>query len=68
MFKEEFFVPKYFNKEDPNQWQEKGSKPVLKDVQTAVTERLTSYTPPDITKEQVALLDPYIPACYRQSI
>ncbi|MGL4606590.1 MAG: trimethylamine methyltransferase family protein [Eubacteriaceae bacterium] len=68
MFKEEFFVPKYFNKEDPNQWQENGSKPVLTDVQAAVQNRLASYTPPDITKEQIALLNPYIPECYRDHI
>jgi trimethylamine--corrinoid protein Co-methyltransferase len=68
MFKEEFFVPKYFNKEDPNQWQEKGSKPVLCDVQDAVKDRLSSYTPPDITKEQSTLLDEYIPVCYREKI
>lgn len=68
MFKEEFFVPKFFNKEDPNQWQENGSKPVLRDVQVAVKERLDSYTPPEITKEQAALLDDYIPACYRERI
>jgi trimethylamine--corrinoid protein Co-methyltransferase len=68
MFKEEFFVPKYFNKEDPNQWQENGSKPVLTDVQAAVKERLASYTPPDITKEQADLLNDYIPACYRERI
>ncbi|MGV8906297.1 MAG: trimethylamine methyltransferase family protein [Acetobacterium sp.] len=68
MFREEFFVPKYFNKEDPNQWQENGSRSVLKDVQVAVNERLASYTPPDITKEQAALLNDYIPVCYRERI
>lgn len=68
MFREEFFIPKYFNKEDPNQWQENGSRSVLKDVQVAVQERLASYTPPDITKEQAALLDDYIPACYQERI
>lgn len=68
MFREEFFVPKYFNKEDPNQWQENGSRSVLKNVQEAVKERLASYTPPDITKEQTALLDEYIPVCYRDRI
>lgn len=68
MFREEFFIPKYFNKEDPNQWQENGNRSVLKDVQVAVQERLASYTPPDITKEQAALLDDYIPACYRERI
>ena len=68
MFKEEFFVPKFFNKEDPNQWQEHGSKPVLRDVQAAVKERLASYTPPDITSEQADLLNDYIPANYRERI
>ncbi|MEG0496069.1 MAG: trimethylamine methyltransferase family protein [Eubacterium sp.] len=68
MFKQEFFSPKYFNKEDPNQWQTNGNKPIYADLKEAVQKRLASYTPPEITKEQIELLNPYIPEAYRDHI
>lgn len=68
MFRKEFFAPKYFNKEDPNQWQQNGNKPVVDTLTQAVNERLESYCPPEITKEQEDMLNPYIPEKYRDHI
>lgn len=62
MYREEFFSPLYFNKEDPNQWQSQGSKSVRAVTQDAVAERLKSYVAPEITKEQEKLLAQYIPS------
>lgn len=62
MFKEEFFSPLYFNKEDPNQWQSQGSKSVRTFTLDAVAERIKSYVAPEITKEQEKLLARYIPS------
>ncbi|WKY45173.1 trimethylamine methyltransferase family protein [Eubacteriaceae bacterium ES2] len=68
MFKEEFFIPEYLNKEDPNQWQEAGSVSVYEKMKNEVKKRLDSYQAPEITKEQAKLLDEYIPAAFRQKI
>jgi trimethylamine--corrinoid protein Co-methyltransferase len=68
MFKEEFFIPEYFNKQDPNQWQEAGSESIYDKMKKEVKKRLESYQAPDITKEQEKLLDSYIPADYRLGI
>ena len=68
MYREEFFSPIYFNKEDPNQWQSQGSKSLRSVAQQAVTERINSYVAPDITKDQQKLLALYLPADYQNSI
>ncbi|MEL7661058.1 trimethylamine methyltransferase family protein [Acetobacterium wieringae] len=68
MYREEFFTPLYFNKEDPNQWQSQGSKSLRSVAQQAVAERINSYVAPDITKEQQQLLALYLPADYQNSI
>lgn len=68
MFRKEFFMPKYFNKEDPNQWQAAGNKSIVETLKEEVKKRLDSYTPPEITKEQEDLLNQYIPEKYRDHI
>ena len=68
MYREEFYLPKYFNKQDVNVWQNEGSHSVLEVARKAVDERIESYVQPDITKEQQELLNPYLPPEYKESI
>ena len=68
MYREEFYLPKYFNKQDVNVWQNEGSHSVLEVARKAVDERIKSYVQPDITREQRELLNPYLPPEYRESI
>lgn len=68
MYREEFYLPKYFNKQDVNVWQNEGSKSVLEVARKAVDDRLASYVQPTITKEQQALLNPYLPDAYKERI
>lgn len=66
--REEVYLPKYFNKDDPNQWQNKGSVTVMDVAEEDVRKRLDSFIPSEITKEQNELLLPYIHENYRESI
>lgn len=68
MYREEFVLPKYLNKEDPNQWQAEGGIGLEEALSKAVQERIESYQPPEITKEQDAILRPYLPEKYRERI
>lgn len=68
MYREEFYLPKYFNKQDVNVWQNSGSPSILEIARKAVKERLDSYVAPEITKEQQELLNPYLPEEYRNNI
>lgn len=68
MYREEFYLTKYFSKEDPNHWQSKGSLSVADVTEAQVQKRIDSYTPPSITKEQQELLDPYIYDEYKNEI
>lgn len=68
MYREEVYLPKYFNKDDPNQWQNKGSVTVMDVAEEDVRKRLDSFIPSEITKEQNELLLPYIHENYRESI
>lgn len=67
-YREEFIMPKYFNKQDPNEWQSAGSVSLKNNVKDAVNERLSSYIPPDITKEQNDLIKDYLPDEFKISI
>lgn len=67
-YRDEFILPKYFNKQDPNEWQNNGSVSLKTSVKAAVSERLNSYTAPQITKEQNDLIKDYLPAEFRDSI
>lgn len=68
MYREEVYLARYFNKDDPNQWQNKGSISVVDVAQQDVEKRLASYTVPEITKEQNDLLQPYLPDAYKEMI
>ena len=68
MYREEFVLPKYLNKDDPNQWQAQGGTPLRDTLEEAVRSRIDSYSPPEMTKEQNELLMPYLPEAYKERI
>jgi len=68
MYREEFLMPKYFDKQDPNQWQNSGAKSIKEVTKEQINQRLASYSPPEITNEQNKLLLPYIPDEYKEHI
>lgn len=68
MYRQEFYLAKLFNKEDPVQWRDAGAVSVREVAKNKVRERLQSYTIPERTKEQLELLDQYIPSKYRERI
>ncbi len=68
MYREEFYQSKYMNKEDPNQWQNSGSRSLRDTMKPAVKKRLESYQPPQISKERLSVIEPYIPECYKTGI
>ena len=68
IYRDEFFMPKYFNKDDPNQWQQHGSVSVRDSIKKKVEQRIQSYEPPEITKEPERLLKPYLPQKYIEKI
>ncbi|MEG0379408.1 MAG: trimethylamine methyltransferase family protein, partial [Eubacterium sp.] len=68
IYKRDFYFPKYLNKEDPNQWQSKGAESIHETCAKEVEKRIKSYEPPEITKEQQALLKPFIPSEYQEYI
>ncbi|MEG0377524.1 MAG: trimethylamine methyltransferase family protein, partial [Eubacterium sp.] len=68
MYLEEFYTPKYLNKEDPNQWQNNGAITLNEAMAPDVKKRIESYQTPELAPEQLAMIDAYIPACYKESI
>ena len=68
MYRQEFYLPQFLNKEDPNQWMNRGAPGVYEICREEVERRIASYQAPDITKEQNDLLTPYIPVEYREKI
>lgn len=68
MYREEFYMPKYLNKEDVNAWQNEGSVSILTEARKEVDRRILEYQAPEITKEQKEILIPYLPPQYRDSI
>lgn len=68
MFKEEFFAPRLLNKEDPNQWQNSGSKPLTDALMEERIKRITAYKPPELSAEQERLVNQYIPNQYRETL
>lgn len=68
MYREEFYLPKLFNKDDPNNWQNTGAKTQYECAKEIVTKRLASYNPPEITKEQADMIEPYLPDEYKERI
>ena len=68
MFREEFSIPRLFNKEDPLTWQNNGNCDILETARTDIENRIKGFTAPQITKEQQAILDPYLPPEFRERI
>ena len=68
MYREEFFMPKYLNKQDPKEWQLKGSVSMQEKLHEAVEARLQSWTPPVIEKDRLAVIDRFIPQKYKDTI
>lgn len=68
MYREEFYMAKYLNKEDVSTWQNEGSVSVLETARKEVKHRISAYEAPGITEEQNKLLMPYLPPQYRDSI
>lgn len=68
MYREEFYLTQYLNKADANDWQNKGRIGLKENVSKKVQERIEAYQAPEITKEQEALLKPYLPEAYRDQI
>ena len=68
MFKEEFFTPKLLNKEDPNQWQNAGSRPLTDALSEERAKRIAAYNPPKLSSEQEWLVNQYIPHKYRETL
>lgn len=68
IYKDEFVMGKLFNKDDPNNWQSHGAMSVKEKAAIEVKKRIENYEAPERTKEQLDLLEPLIPAVYRQAI
>ncbi|MEG0378755.1 MAG: trimethylamine methyltransferase family protein [Eubacterium sp.] len=68
MYREEFYLPKYLNKEDVNAWQNEGSVSILEEARKEADRRMADYQVPEITKEQQAILEPYLPPQYCNEI
>lgn len=67
-YRKDFYLSKLLNKEDPNQWQGKGSKSVRDVAKEEVKLRLASYYPPKITAEQEVIIEAYLPQKYKTRI
>ena len=68
MFRQEFYMPKLLNRDDPNNWQNAGAHSIREKAREEAERRIAAYTPPQRTKEQLALIEAYIPEAYRQEI
>ena len=68
MFRDEFYMTKYLNKADPNDWQNHGAISLKEKMQEEVKKRLASFQPAGITSEQEDLLNQYIPERYRNHL
>lgn len=65
MYREEFVMAKLFNKDDPNNWQNSGAASIKEIAAEKCKERIASYTPPQRTKEQLSLIEKYLPEQYK---
>ncbi|MEG0378945.1 MAG: trimethylamine methyltransferase family protein, partial [Eubacterium sp.] len=68
IYREEFYMTRLFNKDDPNNWQNSGGKTVKETAGALVEKRLESYTAPERTKDQLKLIKEYIPEAYWELI
>lgn len=68
MYRDEFYLSKYLNKQDPNEWYSKGAISVKEVTAQDVQSRLESWTPPSIEKDRLAVIEQYIPEIYKTTI
>lgn len=67
-FRQEFFMAKYMNKEDPNQWQNAGSASVCSVLKAAAEKRIAEYQSPDLLADRLKIIEAYLPTNYKESI
>ena len=68
MYREEFFMPKYLNKQDPKEWEARGNVPINEVLSESVRKRLDSWQAPSIEKDRLAVIEKFIPEQYRDMI
>lgn len=68
IYREEVYLCKLFNKEDASTWQNAGAKSIKEAAHEMVEQRLASYQAPDLTKEQMDAIAPYLPPMYKEHI
>ncbi len=68
IYREEVYLCKLFNKEDASTWQNAGAKSIKETAHEMVEQRLASYREPDLTKEQMDVIAPYLPPMYKDHI
>ena len=68
VFREEFHQAVFFNKDDPNNWQNQGSVSVKEAAKAEVIRRLDAYEVPERSKDQLKMLSPFLPDEYKDKI
>lgn len=68
IYREEIYLTKLFNKEDASTWQNAGAKSISSTAHEEIEKRLASYVPPERTKDQLDVIDAYLPPMYRDHI
>lgn len=68
MYRDDFQLASCFIKDDPNNWQQNGSKSVLEEAREQVENRIERYVPPMLEPEQIEMLNKYLPAVFHNKI
>ena len=68
IYREEVYLTKLFNKEDASTWQNAGAKSIRLAAHEEIKRRLASYTPPERTKDQLDVINAYLPPMYQDHI
>jgi len=68
IYRKEFYLGNLFNKDDPNNWQRSGAKSVFEVAKESVQKRISQYEKPELTKEQLAIVTPYLPDEFKKDI
>ena len=68
IFRENFVIHKSYNKKDPSKWVSDGSVSVKDAAYDTAIKRISDWTPPVLDKEQLSVLDPYLPEEYKNEI
>lgn len=66
--KEEFIMPKFFNRKDTESWKNEGAVTQLQMMRDIVKERINSFDPYQLDKDMQKRLNQYIPEEYRENI